>query len=442
MVLKCTLQDGIRLWLPISTAVQTRLNRRTFLRGSGVALALPMLEAMSPRGRAATTEAPARVKRMVCLSNNYGVYQKAFFPDQEQVGTDYDLPSTLQPLEKHREEFTVFSNLDHGLTGGHACVPTFLNGIRPDMASSFPEGNISMDQKAAEFVGAATRYPSMTLKVKENNQISFTRTGVQVPAIDVTAMYRKLFLEDSPEAREQERLRFKRHGSILDTVLGKAKAVNGKLGRQDQEKFSEYLDSVRSLEKKIDQQQPWLDHPKPKTEMAEPRPARQTADEMKIMMELMALALETDSTRVLTMTSGFANGDFGLQGGYHGFSHHGELPDKTEALKLIEGNQISQMAYLIDLLKDREDPLNGGTLLDHTMILFGCGMATGTHSCKNMPLVLAGGGFKLGEHRVYPAEKGNRVKACNLLLSMLQNFGLEVDQFGTSTGTLTGLDWA
>ncbi len=422
--------------------MQTRLNRRTFLRGSGVALALPMLEAMSPRGRAASEGGKAPVKRMVCLSNNYGVYQKAFFPDPAQTGAGYELPPTLQPLAEHREDFTVFSNLDHGLTGGHACVPTFLNGIRPDMASSFPEGNISMDQKAAEFIGAATRYPSMTLKVKENNQVSFTRTGVQVPAIDVTALYRKLFLEDSAEAREVERRRLKRHGSILDTVLDKAKRVNGKLGRQDQEKFSEYLDSVRSLEKKIDQQRPWLDQPKPKTAMEEPRPARQTADEMEIMMELMALALETDSTRIMTMTSGFANGDFGLQGGYHGFSHHGELPDKTKALKLIEGNQIAQMAYLIDLLKEKEDPINGGTLFDHTMILYGCGMATGTHSCKNMPLVLAGGGFKLGEHRVYPAEKGHRVKACNLLLSMLQNFGLEVDRFGTSTGTLTGLERA
>ena len=108
-------------------------------------------------------------------------------------------------MEKHRRDFTIFSNLDHGLTGGHTCVPTFLNGIRPDMAASFPEGNISIDQKAAEFVGSETRYPSLTLKVKENNQTSFTRTGVQVPSIDVTQLYRKLFLEDSPEAKQQEK---------------------------------------------------------------------------------------------------------------------------------------------------------------------------------------------------------------------------------------------
>lgn len=418
--------------------MRTQLTRRNFLRAGGVAIALPMMESFTPLARAA--EGKKSVKRMVCLSNNYGIYQKAFFPTE--AGRGYVLPPTLRPLEKHRKDFSVFSNLDHGLTGGHACVPTFLNGIRPDMASSFPEGNISMDQRAAEFVGAATRYSSMTLKVKESNQTSFTRTGVQVPAIDVTAMYRKLFLEESAEAKKQERLRLQRHGSILDTVLERAKAVNRELGKQDQEKFAEYLDSVRGLEKKIDQQQPWLDQAKPKTEMTEPRPSQQTADEMKIMMELMALAIETDSTRIMTLSSGFANGDFGLQGGYHGFSHHGELPEKTAALKLIEGNQIAQMAYLIELLKGKEDTINGGTLFDHTMILFGCGMATGTHSCKNMPLVLAGGGFKLGDHRAMPEGKTERVKACNLLLSMLQNFGLEVDQFGTSTGTLTGLEWA
>ncbi|MEE2642237.1 MAG: DUF1552 domain-containing protein [Planctomycetota bacterium] len=414
-------------------------NRRNVLKSAGVALALPLFESL-PSSAQTSRNKERPVKRMICLSNNYGVYQKAFFP--QQGGTDYELSPTLQPLARHRQDFTVFSNLDHGLSGGHACVPTFLNGIRPDMASGFPEGNISVDQKAAEFVGAATRYSSLTLKVKENNQTSFTRTGVQVPSIDVTRMYRKLFLEDSPESKKQERLRQNRHSSILDAVRDRAGEVHGKLSRQDQRKFAEYLDSVRSLEKKIRQQRPWLDQPKPKTEMKEPRPARQTADEMKIMMELMALAIETDSTRVMTLATGFANGDFGLTGGYHGFSHHGELPEKTRALQLIEGNQIAQMAHLIDLLKARQDTLNGGTLFDHTMILYGCGMATGTHSCRNMPMVLAGGGFQLGEHRVMPAEEPRRVKACNLLLSMLQNFGLEVDRFGTSTGTLTGLKWS
>jgi hypothetical protein len=419
--------------------MNSRIERRTFLKGAGIAIALPMMESLyaaPATAKAASAKKP--VKRMVCLTNNYGAYHKAFFPTTG--GTDYQMPPTLSALERHRKEFTVFSNLDHGLTGGHACVPTLLNGVRPDASSKYPEGNISMDQKAAEFVGAQTRYPSMTLKVKEGNKVSFTRTGVQVPSIDVTGMYRKLFLEDSAAAKKQEMLRLNRHTSILDVVLGKAKAVNKKLSNQDKKKFEEYLDSVRGLEKKIVQQQPWLDRPKPKTEMKEPRPSRQTPDELKIMMELIALAIQTDSTRAITLASGFANGDYGLSGGYHGFSHHGEVADKVNALKLIEGGQIAQMSYLIDLLKAQEDPINGGTLFDHTMVFYGCGMAKGTHSCKNMPLVLAGGGFKLGQSMVLPDQKNKRVKAANLLLSMLQNFGLEIDQFGSSTGTLTGLE--
>ncbi|MEM7235442.1 MAG: hypothetical protein AAF517_24935, partial [Planctomycetota bacterium] len=127
-------------------------------------------------------------------------------------------------------------------------------------------------------------------------------------------------------------------------------------------------------------------------------------------------------------------------GGYHGFSHHGERERETNALKKIEGYQISMVSYLIDLLRAQEDPINGGTLFDHTMILYGCGMATGTHSTRNLPLLLAGGGFRLGEHKACPEEKGRRLPACNLLLSLLQNFGLEIDRFGTSTGTLRGLE--
>ena len=147
------------------------------------------------------------------------------------------------------------------------------------------------------------------------------------------------------------------------------------------------------------------------------------------MVELIALAIETDSTRAITLSSGFANGDFGLAGGYHGFSHHGEREKEVAALKLIENNKMRQMAHLLDLLHSKPDPVNGGTLLDHTMVMFGCGMATGPHSTKNLPLLVAGGGFKHRESKVYPEEKSKRIPASNLLLSMLQNFGVETDRF-------------
>ena len=225
-------------------------------------------------------------------------------------------------------------------------------------------------------------------------------------------------------------------------MLKEAKSVEKRLGKQDQEKFAQYLDSVRVLEKKIVQEEPWLGRPKPVPGVPQPPQGKGTEKDLKAMMELIALAIQTDSTRAITMVSGFANGDFGLSGGYHGFSHHGQREFEIGALKKIEGYQVSMMAYLIDLLKAQADPINGGTLFDHTMILYGCGMATGEHSTKNLPLVLAGGGFKLGEHKGFPVDKDTRVPAANLLLSMLQNFGLEIDRFGTSTGTLTGLEVA
>jgi len=412
-----------------------------------VAIALPMMESLSPLQGASKAKKP--VKRFVCLSNNYGVYQKAFFPDVNQPGADYDMPETLKALEKHRKDFTTFSNLDHGFTGGHQGVPVFLSGVRPVLAHNYQELNISLDQKLAEYHGAATRFPSMTLGVRERNLLSFTRTGVQVPTIDMRAAYKAMFFEDTPQKKTTQAERFKRQNSILDVVMDQAKSLNRELGKQDQGKLEEYFDSVRTLEKKIEQQEPWLDRPKPKTEVPEPKPGNGTEEQLKAMIEIIALAIQTDSTRAITCTSGFANGDFGLNGGYHGFSHHGERDEPVAALKKIEGFQVSMMSYLIDLLKAQEDPINGGTLFDHTSILYGCGMASGTHSTRNLPLVLAGGGFKHGEHKVYPGANvenskswSEQVPAANLLLSILQNSGLEIDRFGSSTGTLTGLEWS
>ena len=157
------------------------IKRRSFLKGAGVSIALPMLEAMIPHSHASTPNAKP-VKRFVCLSSNYGVYRDAFFPSADQTGNDYEIPETLKPLEKHRQEFTVFSNLDHGNTIGHQGIPVLLSGVRPHLASYYPEGNISVDQKIAEHEGANTRFPSMTVRVNESNLVSFTRTGVQVPA--------------------------------------------------------------------------------------------------------------------------------------------------------------------------------------------------------------------------------------------------------------------
>lgn len=419
-------------------------NRRRFLRQGGVLLALPVFDSLLPRGlareRLAREHRARPVKRFVCLSNNYGVYPQAFFP--AEAGRDFALPPTLQSLEPHRDAVTVFSNLDHCLQGGHACVPSLLSGVMPVVAPAFPEMNLSLDQKLAEQLGAETRFPSLTLQVNDANLISFTRTGVQVPAIDLRGLFRALFIDDSDGHKQAARDRFDRHGSLLDAVRDEARELETQLGAEDRHKFAEYLAAVRGLEQRIVQQRPWIERPKPQAPIPEPPQGRGTEKDLRSMIELIALAIQTDSSRVFTLTSGFVNGDFGLSGGYHGFSHHGEREAEVAALRAIEGYQVSMMAHLITLLKAQSDPLNeGNSLFDHTIILYGCGMATGQHTTRNLPLLLAGGGFRLGEHRVLPEGKTERLPAANLLLSILQNFGVEADRFGTSTGTLTGLEW-
>ena len=183
------------------------------------------------------------------------------------------MPETLKSLEKHRKDITVFQNLDHGFTGGHQGVPVFLSGVRPILAHNYAEGNISLDQKLAEHHGASTRFPSMTLGVRERTLLSFTRTGVQVPSIDMQAAYRAMFYEDTPRQKISAAERFKRHNSILDVVMDQAKSLNRQLGKQDQQKLEEYFDSVRTLEGKIQQQEPWINRPKPKALIDEPKPA-------------------------------------------------------------------------------------------------------------------------------------------------------------------------
>ena len=415
--------------------------RRSFLKGAGVAIALPMLEAMTPVGRAAT-QSDRPVKRFVCLSSNYGIYRKAFFPKADQVGVDYEMPETLKPLERHRKDFTVFSNLDHGKhnrspgcarvaqrrpTSSRRALPRRKHQRRPEDRRVRRCGNaIPVDDRSRQRVELCQLYANRRAS-------SGDRCPWHVPRVVPRRFTRQ-------EATAVERL--KRRNSILDVVLDKAKAVHKDLSARDQRKFAEYLDAVRTLEKKIEQQQPWLDKPKPKTDHPEPPQGKGTEADLRAMVRVDRAGHSNRFDASDHVVIGFVNGDFGLSGGYHGFSHHGERPSHIAALKLIENNKMRQMAHLLDLLKAQEDTINGGTLRDHTTVMFGCGMATGPHSTKNLPLLVAGGGFEHGKHKCYPDDESQRIPAANLLLSILQNHGLEIDRFGSSNGSLPGLKWS
>jgi hypothetical protein len=424
-------------------------NRRFFLKSAGVTLALPLLESLTHRvlgvGLAVGTQAGAAVTgrrplRMVCIGNALGFYQPAFWP--QKTGRDYDLPQLLKPLAAHQKDFTLFSGLDHGHKGGHFAIHSYLSGVKSTDAKGMPEGNISIDQRAAETIAGATRFSSLTIGSEDGLHggclMSWTRSGTRVPPIQgPRELFRKLFISDTAADRERTQDRLALQGSILDAVHGDAKSLQSHLGKRDQEKLDEYFTSVRDVEKQLELNRRWSDVPKPVPGMKEPDNVNFVSD-LPVLYDLMALALQTDSTRIATLeiADGIEVAAFGLRKGYHALSHHGQVQENIDGLLQLEAYQMDLFAKFLAKLKSIND--GDGTLLDHTMVLFGSGMANANaHVNVNLPIILAGGGFKHGEHRAYPANGLNRQPLCNLYISMLQRFGLPVDKFGTSTGTLT-----
>lgn len=426
-------------------------NRRFFLRATGVSLALPLLESLGGRVFAQSSavgtlpgkpEGAHRPMRMVCIGNLLGFYPQAFFPTR--TGAGYDLPMSVEALKPHQQDLTLFSGLDHGVKGGHFAMSSFLSGVRTADAKGMPEGNLTVDQRAAETIGGATRFASLTLGSESGIHggclMSWTRSGTRVPPISTPReLFRKLFVSDGAAdlAASLDRLELK--GSILDAVRGDAKSLERQLGRRDKEKLDEYFTSVRDVEQQIEQRRKWVAVPKPDPKMPEPVNQDFVSD-LPVMYDLIALALQTDSTRIATFEIGgdFEASAFGLNGGYHGLSHHGQREEAIKGLIKMERYQVEQFARFLAKLKSIED--GDGTLLAHSMVLFGSGMGNANaHTNSNLPVILAGGGFKHGEHKAYPEKALGRQPLCNLYLSMLHRFGVEAKSFGTSTSTLTGL---
>lgn len=420
------------------------IRRRSLLKAAGISIALPAMESM-PQASASEKSPPPR--RMVCVGNEFGMYPGAFWPEKE--GSDYEFTELLKPLETHRKNISLFSHLDHGLKGGHFAVHTFLTGVKASDARATPDGGISLDQRAAESVGSNTRFPSLTIGSESGLhggcQMSWTRTGTRVPPIPgPRELFRALFVNEDAGAKRKATDRIELQGSILDTVLGDAKSLRRKLGKNDSQKLDEYLSSIRDVESKLDLDRHWQHISKPKPEVGEPRNEGLTRDLPKIY-DLVALALQTDSTRVATLEVGgsFAASDLGIRKGYHGLSHHGKVQANIDLLVQIELYQVQQFARFLEKLGSIRQPDSDETLLDSTMALFGSGMGNAnSHTNHDLPVVLAGGGFKHGSHTRFPDEKQKRVPLCNLYVSMLQRFGARTDRFGTSNGSLPGLELA
>ena len=391
----------------------------------GFGLALPWLES------SAMADAP-RPRRLVCVGNHLGFYPGNFFP--QDIGKDYTLTSTLKPLDQHRNDLTVFSNLDHELNGGHGAVHGFLTSIKKNEAEGFPAKNISLDQAAAEHVGSATRFPSVNTGIYKGTDMCWTRAGVHVPPVsNPAALFRALFVNLPATERKIERTRLQYRGSVLDALRDSANALNRNLNAADRNKLDQYLTSVRDVERRLQMSKQWIDQPKPKSPIDEVLDQeRQHLDEVALFYDLMALALQTDSTRVTTLETGmgFRTSELDLDG-YHGISHHGKAPGRIDQLKVVESFLTTQLSGFMDRLKEAR-------IFEDTLVVFGSGMSdASSHSNRNLPVLLAGGGVKHQGHLICPAEQHKRVPLSNLWLSVLQWFGSESDRFGRSTGTFS-----
>jgi hypothetical protein len=430
------------------------LDRRHVLRAAGAAISLPFFSSL-PAARAATSPASGEglgKKRMVCIGNMLGFYPDAFWPAAASDPTlgglgeyrDFTFGKSSAPLAAIRDRMTLVSGLDHATSGGHFSIHSFLSGVRQIDAKSMPNANVTIDQYASDYVSGQTRFSTLTVGsesgIHGGCQLSWTRTGTRVPPIPgPEQLFRLLFVGTSEQDKRVAADRFKLQGSILDLVRRDADRFQRKLNPRDREKLDEYLTSVRDVEKRIGLRRNWIDVPKPKAPFDQPK-NRNMVEDLPLLYDLIALALQTDSTRIATLEIGgdFNPRDLDVNGDYHALSHHGQQQTSIDALITLETYQIEQFVRFVEKLsslQDAEQPL-----IDHTMVLFGSGMGNAnSHTNTNLPVVLAGGGFQHGRLLAFDAKSPDRPPLTNLFVSMLQQFGIETDRFATSTGTLRGL---
>lgn len=418
-----------------------KISRRTFLRASGVALGLPFLEAAEPRPvhGAALESAP---RRMVCINTPLGLHPPLFFP--KKAGRDYELSPYLEVLKDFREEFTVISGLSHPDVGpSHDSNQSFLTSApHPERRAGF-KNTISLDQFAAEFIYGQTRFPTLTLSC-EGSGLSWTRSGAPVPSNDWPSdVFAKLFLEGRPDEVKAQARRLADGQSVLDAVRDQAQRMKRQLGSADREKVDEYFTSVRELEQRLALAEAWSKRPKPKVKAKPPENVQNSADligKTRLWFDLIHLALQTDSTRLISLEllgTSSVPPIAGVSQGHHDLSHHGQDPAKIAQLKVLELEKLRSLRDFLGQLRTSKE--QGESLLDRTTVFFSSNLGDASkHTVKNMPIILAGGGFKHGQHLAF--DENDHPPLCNLYISMLQRTGVAVERFGSGNATLTGLE--
>ena len=437
-----------------------RLDRRTFLRGAGLTLGLPLLESMT-WGK--ETKALAELPRRMCgVYFPFGVSLPAadhehaawnWFPNGE--GQDFQFTNTLKALEPLRQDVTVLSGLSHAngrKMGGHDTGDTFLTGAL--LEKPLFNNTISLDQLAAEQLGGLTRLSSLTLSsdggVGEPTRattLSFSREGRPIPALaNPQQIFARMFGQEEADARRKAQLQNTR--GMLDQMLESAHSLRGKLGQHDQRKFDEYLASVRAVEQRTQRVQQWLDVPKPvvdpKTLTLNASP-EEPLEYIRVMYDLMFLAFQTDTTRLATYMLGQVAGAttianafpacIDLSPNWHGLAHGAGKKGGAEKLGRFDQFLADQFAYFLQRLKNT--PEGDGSMLDRTLVLYGSSNSR-THNNRNYPLVLAGG-RKLGLKHGQYLKLSEKTPLANVFVTMLERMGLPNESFADSTGEMTEL---
>jgi len=416
------------------------LSRRTILQGAGAALALPWLDAMVPAFASSATSKPPR--RFVSVSLALGLYAPNLNPIES--GRNYTPSLYLSQIPDLLDDLTIVTGTSHpGVSGGHKASGSILTAA-PFSRNAVFKNTISVDQTMAKYLGHHTRFPSLVLNLNGNNSPSYTETGSMIPAEDSPArLFNKLFITESPMEREKQFQRLKEGRSIMDVVDSESKSLRNRLGTRDRNKMEQYFDAVRSLEKRLEASETWLQKPKPRVAMKPPTDIPNNNEVIKrkeLMSEIMFLALQTDSTRYITLQIDGGGENIPIEGvteGYHSLSHHGQDEEKIAQLTQVESALVTTWGGFVRKLKQMDE--SGQSLLDHTNVLLTSNLGNASaHNNKNMPVLFAGGGFRHGQHLAF--DQNNNYPLANLFVSALQRHGIETDQFATSSSTMTGLE--
>ncbi len=414
-----------------------RLDRRTFLRTAGVCVGLPLLDAMQPSVFSKEKRA-VLPRRMVLIGRPFGLHTPLLFP--EKAGADYEHTRYTRILDAHRKQLTVFSGMSHrGYTDGHHNDIALFTGAPPEgIRLNDIHNTISLDQEIASHIGGETRFASLVLG---GTVYSWNRRGLRVPAQHwASGVFRQLFIQGTPEevAREVRRLRDGR--SILDELRAQARTLSASLGAADRQRLDLLQTSIREAEQRLQQDEAWVNRPKPK--VTAPIPTNeaflpgQLIARSRQWYDLMHLALQTDSTRVISLSLDSQEQPIidKVSIGHHDASHHGQDPTKIEQLALIEEAELRVFNDFLTKLKNSTE--GDETLLDRTMVCYSSNLGNGSgHSPNNLPILLAGGGLRHQGHVAFDRQKNKPFS--NLFVRMIQQMDIEAKSFGSSTGVIS-----